>query len=160
MQHLVFFLIYRPIYTRSSYYTDLLRIGDFGSTWNIYIYSSLFVLLKNWRIMFHKNIQNLCKISQEIQIGPIWSEFPLCLVVLESWPKICQNLSFRHFLRPRKKPRTCGKNQSHHDNTRNLLYILANFYMSAIFSSLNILVQTQIRYYPTLTNIKYLKWYG
>ncbi len=27
----------------------------------------------------------------------------ICLVVLELWPKICQNESFRHFPRPEKK---------------------------------------------------------
>ncbi len=70
-----------------------------------------------------------------------------CIVVLELWPKIWQSESFWHFPRPRKK-------QNKNDNPWNLLYILANFYMSGIFSFLNILVQTQLGHYlyhPTLT---------
>ena len=70
-------------------------------------------------------------------------------MVLELWPKLCQNESFRHFPRPRKKkPKMRAKNESPRENPWNLLYMLANIYMSGIFSSLNILVQTQLGHYP------------
>ena len=73
----------------------------------------------------------------------------ICIEVLELWPTICQNKSFKHFPHPRKKHKNEAKNESHHDNLWNLLYrpVLANFYMPGIFSSPNILVQTQLGHY-------------
>ncbi len=71
----------------------------------------------------------------------------ISILYLELWPKIGQNESFRHFPRYRKKIRKWGKNESHDDNSWNLLHVLANFYMSGIFTSLIILVQTQLGHY-------------
>ncbi len=68
--------------------------------------------------------------------------------------KMCQNESFRHF--PSPKNTKMKQNESHHDNSWKLLYMVANFYMSGIFSSLNILVQTQLGHYlyhPTSTHL-------
>ena len=63
---------------------------------------------------------------------------------------MCQNESFQHFPCPRKKKNENEvKNESHHDNSWNLLYILANLYLSEILSSL---VQKQLGhhlYHPT-----------
>ena len=82
----------------------------------------------------------------------------ISLVVLELWPKISQNKSCQHFPHPWKKQQTnkqtwkWGKNESHPDNPWNHLYILANFDMSGIFRSPDILVQTQLShlYHSTL----------
>ena len=91
-------------------------------------FSSLFVLLKNWRIGLYQSYVKLVKKSKyliRISIG---------LVVLELWSKICQNENFRHFPRPRKK----HKNEAKIKVTMIILglsSVLANFYKSGIFSS-------------------------
>ena len=90
-------------------------------------------------------------------------------MVLGLWPNYVKTKVFDIFPVPEKKPTNKQtneneakinilkelQNESHHDNPLNLLYILATFYMSDIFSSLNILVQTQLGHYlhvyhPTL----------
>ncbi len=47
-----------------------------------------------------------------------------------------------------EKTRKWGKNKKiNHDNSWNFLYKLANYYMSGIFSSVNIFVQTWLGHY-------------
>ncbi len=114
-----------------------LRIGDIGST----IIFKFISLTKNLEyIFFHKNIQILC--VKSVKESKYLIRISICLVVLDLWPKICQNESFSHFPCQKNKNKNKNlkmrKNESHHDNPWNLLYISVNFHMSGIFSSLNI----------------------
>ncbi len=94
-------------------------------------FSSLFVVLKNWRIFFHKNILILCKSSNEIRIFD--QNFHNVLWIL-SYAKTCQNESFRHFSSPRKITKMRQK-WNHHDNSWNLFYLDLDFENSVILKT-------------------------
>ncbi len=81
------------------------------------IFFTLFVLLQNWRIFFHKNNTNLCKFNQEIQIFD--QHFH---VSCGSWV-MAKNMSKRKcltFSPSPKKTRQWSKTDNHHDNSWNL----------------------------------------
>ena len=80
-------------------------------------------------MFFHKKYQSYVKAVKE---SKYLIRISICRVVLELWPKICQNKKFSKFSPSPKKHKNKAKIK------------LANFYMSGIFSFLNILIQTYL----------------